>query len=118
MIGLTSRKRWIAFRHKSRGSIRIDEGARRALIERGASLLPSGIVDVEGSFAMGARVDVTDEDGRTIAVGLTSYSAQEIRMMKGKKRGQFREILGYEYVDEIIDRDDMVLLAGDREPSE
>ena len=109
---LPSRKRWIAFRQKSRGAIRVDDGARQALIERGASLLPSGIVEVEGTFAMGARVDVQDEAGRTFAVGLTSYSAQEVRRMKGRKRGQFEEVLGYKYVDEIIDRDDMVLLNG------
>lgn len=110
---LPSRKRWIAFRQKSRGSIRVDDGARQALVKRGASLLPSGIVAVEGSFAMGARVDVQDETGHTFAVGLTSYSAQEVRRMKGRKRGQFEQILGYKYVDEIIDRDDMVLLNGD-----
>lgn len=109
---LPSRKRWIAFRQKSRGAIRVDDGARQALIERGASLLPSGIVEVEGTFAMGARVDVQDETGRTFAVGLTSYSAQEVRLMKGRKRGQFEDVLGYKYVDEIIDRDDMVLLNG------
>ncbi|MFQ5423411.1 MAG: glutamate 5-kinase [Phycisphaerae bacterium] len=109
---LPSRKRWIAFRQKSRGAIRVDNGAKLALIERGASLLPSGIIDVEGAFAMGARVDVQDDTGQVFAVGLTSYSAQEVRRIKGRKRGEFEEVLGYTYVDEIINRDDMVLLKG------
>ncbi|MEE9296603.1 MAG: glutamate 5-kinase [Phycisphaerae bacterium] len=114
---LSARKRWIAVRTKSRGAVRVDAGAQRAVQRRGASLLPAGVVDVQGRFSMGARVDVQDESGTTFAVGLTSYSADEIRRMMGKQQREFKEVLGYEYVGEIIGRDDMVLL-GKREAHE
>lgn len=110
---LNARKRWIAVRTKSRGTIQVDQGARNAIVSRGASLLPSGIVDVSGRFTMGARVDITDDAESPFAVGLVSYNADEIRRMMGHKRGEFETILGYKYVDEIVHRDDLVLLDGD-----
>ena len=108
--GLTERKRWIAIRTRSRGSIVVDDGAKRALVERGASLLPIGIVEVEGDFGIGARVDLVDGSGEAFAVGLVSYSASEIRRMKGRQSGEFQEVLGYRYVEEIVHREDLVLL--------
>jgi len=110
---LNARKRWIAVRTKSRGTIHVDRGAKNAIVSRGASLLPSGIVDVSGRFTMGARVDITDDADHPFAVGLVSYSADEIRRMMGRKRGEYEAVLGYKYVDEIIHRDDLVLLDGD-----
>lgn len=107
---LNARKRWIAVRTKSRGAICVDNGAKRAITDRGASLLPSGIVDVSGKFTMGARVDITDEQNQPFAVGLVSYSADEIRRMKGRQRSEFETVLGYKYLDEIVHRDDLVLL--------
>ena len=107
---LTERKRWIAIRTRSRGSIVVDDGAKRALVERGASLLPIGIVEVEGDFGIGARVDLVDGSGEAFAVGLVSYSASEIRRMKGRQSGEFQEVLGYRYVEEIVHREDLVLL--------
>lgn len=106
------RKRWIALRARSFGAIRVDAGAQRAIVERGASLLPVGIVEVEGRFSIGARVDIQDESGRAFAVGLVSYSSDEIALMKGKRRADFQHVLGYKYVNEIVHRDDMVLLNG------
>lgn len=106
---LSARKRWIAFRTKSRGTIHLDDGAARAITRKGASLLPSGVTGVDGRFSMGSRVDLLDTDGCTIAVGLASYAADEIDKMKGRKRGDFQRVLGYDYVDEIIHRDDMVV---------
>ena len=107
---LTERKRWIAIRTRSRGSIVVDDGAKRALVERGASLLPIGIVEVEGDFGIGARVDLVDGSGEAFAVGLVSYSASEIQRMKGRQSGEFQEVLGYRYVEEIVHREDLVLL--------
>ena len=107
---LTERKRWIAIRTRSRGSIVVDDGAKRALVERGASLLPIGIVEVEGDFGIGARVDLIDGSGEAFAVGLVSYSASEIQRMKGRQSGEFQEVLGYRYVEEIVHREDLVLL--------
>lgn len=112
---LSARKRWIAVRTKSRGIVQVDEGACAAILQRGASLLPSGVVGVEGKFSMGARVDIHSPAGSHIAFGLVSYSSDEIRLMRGKRRADFQQVLGYEYVPEIIHRDDMVLLAGTKE---
>ena len=107
---LTERKRWIAIRTRSRGSIVVDDGAKRALVERGASLLPIGIVGVEGDFGIGARVDLVDGSGAAFAVGLVSYPASEIKRMKGRQSSEFEEVLGYRYVEEIVHREDLVLL--------
>ncbi len=107
---LTERKRWIAIRTRSRGSIVVDDGAKQALLERGASLLAIGIVEVEGDFGIGARVDLLDGSGEAFAVGLVSYPASEIQRMKGRQSGDFQEVLGYKYVEEIVHREDLVLL--------
>ena len=107
---LTERKRWIAIRTRSRGSIVVDDGAKRALLERGASLLPAGIVEVEGDFGIGERVDLRDGGGAAFAVGLVSYPASEIQRMKGRQSADFEKVLGYRYVEEIVHREDLVLL--------
>lgn len=112
---INARKRWIAVRTRSRGALQVDDGARRAILQRGASVLPAGITAVSGKFPMGARVDIQDREGRTFAVGLSSYSADEVRRMQGRRRTDFKAVLGYEYVDEIIDRDDLVVLIDDDE---
>ena len=106
---LTERKRWIAIRTRSRGSIVVDDGAKRALVERGASLLPIGIVEVDGDFGIGARIDLVDGSGAAFAVGLVSYPASEIKRMKGRQSSEFEEVLGYRYVEEIVHREDLVL---------
>ena len=107
---LTDRKRWIAIRTRSRGSIVVDDGAKRALVERGASLLPAGIVEVGGDFGIGERVDLLDGSGAAFAVGLVSYPASEIQRMKGRQSEEFKKVLGYKYVEEIVHREDLVLL--------
>ena len=107
---LTERKRWIAIRTRSRGAIVVDDGAKRALVERGASLLPIGIVEVRGDFGIGARVDLLDSGGEAFAVGLVSYPASEVQRMKGRQSEEFLDVLGYKYVEEIVHREDLVLL--------
>lgn len=108
---VTARKRWIAVRSRTHGTLTIDEGAVSALLQRGASLLPAGVINVEGNFPMGARVDVQSRAGEVIAAGLVSYGAEQIRHLAGKRRDQIAKILGFEYVGEIIHRDDLVLLG-------
>jgi glutamate 5-kinase len=107
---VSSRKRWIAARTRSSGVLVIDAGARRAVLEKGASLLPSGIRDVQGEFDMGARVEIHDERGNPIAYGLVSYSSADIARIKGKKSQELESILGYQYVPEVVNRDDMAVL--------
>lgn len=106
---LTARKRWIAQQTRAAGRVRVDAGARKALIEKNASLLPSGVIDVEGAFPMGARVEIIDHAGKPFAVGLASYAADEIRRIKGRRQADIKSVLGYEYVREVIHRDDLVI---------
>jgi len=107
---LTSRKGWIAFGVKSKGQIVLDSGAVEAITGRGRSLLPSGIVDVRGEFETGDAVYCLDTGGRRVAKGLTNYSAAEISRIKGRRSSEIEGLLGYRYSDEVIHRDNLVLL--------
>ncbi len=107
---LSARKHWIAYAQKTRGTLRLDAGAVRALCERGGSLLPIGVVDADGSFGIGDLVSCVDEDGTEIACGLTSYDATETDVIKGHRTSRIPELLGYSNGDEIIHRNDLILL--------
>lgn len=107
---LSSRKGWIAYGSRSKGNIVIDVGAIKALIHGGKSLLPSGIVTVEGNFETGDAVYCLDTEGKRIAKGLINYSSSEIDRIKGRKTSEIEKILGYKYSDEAIHRDNLVLL--------
>jgi glutamate 5-kinase len=107
---LTSRKHWIAFSIKSKGEIHLDEGASNALIHRGRSLLPSGITSVEGHFMAGDAVNCLNKDGKEIAKGLVNYPANEIDQIKGIKTTEIEKVLGYKFADEVIHRNNLVLL--------
>lgn len=115
---LSQRKGWIAYSIRTKGSIIIDEGAVKAIGEMNRSLLPSGIVSVEGSFEVGDAVYCEDGGGRRVAKGLTNYSSADLRRIKGKKTSEIEEILGYRYSDEAIHRDNMVILKDQRSGSQ
>jgi glutamate 5-kinase len=104
-----ARRRWIAVRSRSRGTLVLDAGAEEALVHRKASLLASGIVSVDGAFTIGARVELRGPEGRWIGVGLVSYGADEIRLLMGRQAEEIERVLGYRYVNEIIRREDLVL---------
>jgi len=106
---LSSRKYWIAFTLRSRGRLILDDGAKRALLEEGKSLLPSGIVGVEGDFGIGDPVTCVDMEGIAVAKGLVNYSASEIRKIMGIKSSKIEQILGYKDYDEIIHRDNLAV---------
>jgi glutamate 5-kinase len=108
---LRGKKQWIAQILRSRGAIIVDDGAREALLHRGKSLLPSGIVAVEGDFEFGDAVTCCDRTGKAFARGLVNYNAREIREIKGQHTSRVETILGYKYQDEIIHRDNLALLA-------
>lgn len=108
---VTSRKGWIAYATRAKGSLYIDEGAALALLKDGKSLLPSGIKKVEGDFDVGDAVYCIDEKGEKIAKGLVNYSSCEIKLIKGKKSSEIEKILGYKYSDEVIHRDNLVILV-------
>ncbi len=107
---LTSRKHWIAHTLRPLGRIIVDAGARAALETQGRSLLPSGIVRVEGSFDRGSCVRVCSLDEVEFCRGIVDYSHTEIRLIQGRRSGEIEEILGYRYSDEIIHRDNLVVL--------
>jgi glutamate 5-kinase len=104
-----ARKDWIAASLAAMGVIRIDAGAARAL-RRGSSLLPAGVVAIEGSFERGDPVVVRGPDGVDLAKGLCAYDADDARLIQGRRTEAIADILGYQGRDELIHRDDLVLL--------
>src|SRR5262245_16885622 len=104
----TARKRWIAGSLKPAGKIIVDAGALSAL-KSGRSLLPAGIIRVEGKFERGDAVIVADAAGNEVARGLTAYSARDARHIMGHKSREIADLLGYRGRDEMIHRDDLVL---------
>jgi glutamate 5-kinase len=107
---MNRRKHWIAFTLRPRGRISVDEGAAAAISAHGRSLLPSGVSSVEGDFDRGACVRVCGPDGSEIARGVVDYSRQEIEKILGHKSTEIEVVLGYRYGDEIIHRDNLVIL--------
>ena len=107
---MDSRKRWIAFFHRAKGTIEIDEGAGRSLINQGKSLLPIGVVEVDGQFAIGSLVNLKAPDGTLVARGLVYFSSDDIRRIKGRKTTEIEKILGTRNYDEVVHRDNMVLI--------
>ena len=108
---LKSRKCWIAFTLKPKGVIRIDDGAAVAILKRGKSLLPSGIVSVEGEFSVGAPVEFRKTDDETLGTGLVNYSSTDIRKIMGLKSSQIKNRLGHKPYDDVIHRDNLAVTA-------
>jgi glutamate 5-kinase len=109
---LSHRKRWLAFFHKAKGTVVVDAGAESAIEANQHSLLPIGVNQVNGEFSKGSLINVKGPDGRIIARGLSEYSSSEIEMIKGRKTSEIQKILGSRDCDEIIHRDNMVVLKG------
>lgn len=107
---LAARKYWLRHAPGSGGTIRVDAGAARAL-GAGKSLLPGGIVAVEGEFARGDIVEIVHAEGRqTIARGLVQYNAGEVRRIAGRQSREIETLLGFSYGDTVVRRDDLVVL--------
>jgi len=110
---MTAKKHWMLHALPSQGRLYVDAGAARALLERGASLLPSGIVNVEGDFKQGEAVSVMVREARAaveIAKGITQYGSRDVLRIKGKKSSQIETLLGHFVTEEVIHRDDLVLI--------
>ena len=103
---LGARKLWIAFAVGSSGTVVVDHGARTALLERNVSLLPAGVVEARGSFAVGDAVEVAGPDGRAFAKGLVQLSAGQLRAVAGRRTSELGEGLPHE----VVHRDDLVVL--------
>ena len=110
---ISSRKRWIGFTLKPRGTILIDDGAADALLKNGKSLLPIGIIGVEGNFDVGAPVECVNRNNRILGTGLVNYCAADIQQIKGLKSNQIVNRLGYKPYDEVIHRDNLVIKIDD-----
>ncbi len=108
---IDSRKRWIGFIARPKGEIFIDDGALEALKKKGRSLLPSGVVNTNGNFNKGDVVSILDVNGsKEIARGLINYSAEDTHKIKGLRTSLIKKKLGSKPYDEIIHRDNMILL--------
>lgn len=108
---LTSRKRWIGFTLRPKGRIYVDDGACNALLKGGKSLLASGITGVDGSFERGDVVSIsTLTNNAEFARGLTNYSSAELMKIKGQSSASIKKILGSKPYDEVVHRDNMVLI--------
>ena len=103
------KKKWIIGSLSSNGSIKIDAGASKALLN-GKSLLAAGVASLDGSFKKGENVLILDQNNNHLARGLSSFSSEEINKIKGKQSKEIEKILGYLSKTEIIHKDDMVLL--------
>ncbi len=109
-IRRTSRKHWIAFIRRTKGQLTLDDGATKAVLQRGKSLLPAGVTAIHGDFQHGDAVSCTDKKGREIARGLVNYSSSALAQVKGLKTGEIKQVLGHKDYDEVIHRDNMVLM--------
>lgn len=111
--GAAARKHWIGHATRVRGTLAIDEGARRAVTERGASLLPKGVLGVTAAepigFGIGSAVEMTC-DGVPVARGLVSYRSDEIARIIGRRSDEISSVLGYAYCDEVVHRDNLIVL--------
>lgn len=107
---LNRRKHWIAYTLRPRGRLLVDAGAARVLRQQGRSLLPSGVVGVDGDFERGACVRIVARDGSEVGRGLAYYSSREIVQILGRQSGEIEDILGYYYGDEVIHRDNLVIV--------
>lgn len=107
---MQSRKRWIAYVLKPKGVLVLDQGACNAITKNGKSLLPSGIAQVDGQFDVGDPVRCIDMQNKPIAVGLTNFRSDDLRKIKGMHSDRILMILGNKECDEVMHRDNLVIL--------
>jgi glutamate 5-kinase len=113
---ITAKKHWLSHSQPSQGKLFIDRGAGQALKHKGASLLPAGIVNIEGTFFRGDAVDIYILDGSQdehIARGLTQYGSDAMALLKGQQSDQIADILGYRYLSVAVHRSDMALFLSE-----
>jgi len=110
---LSSRKHWIAHSLNTKGALTLDQGAVDALLKKGRSLLPSGICSVSGKFGVGDAILCLSPEGKEVARGLTNYNASEMIRIKGMHSSRIEKVLGYKATDEVIHRDNLVIINDD-----
>lgn len=107
---LQFRKRWLAFGARVEGSIVVDDGCEKAIVERCSSLLPAGIVSVNGSFDVGATIAVFNKQNREIARGLTNFNSEDMNIIKGLKSKDIESKISHRIYEEAIHRDNLIIL--------
>ena len=107
---ISARKRWIAYSSKVAGAVKVDSGAREVLTKKNRSLLASGVIECIGRFDVGDAVSIVDEGNMEFARGITHYSSSELNKIKGQNTKDIEKILGYKYYDEVVHRDNLVIL--------
>lgn len=112
-----ARKQWIADHLQLRGAVTVDAGAVRKLLDEGKSLLPIGMLHVDGDFSRGDVIAIKDIDGAEIARGLSNYASAEARLVCRKPSSEFEKLLGYAAEPEIVHRDNLVLSQAPRTAS-
>lgn len=105
-----SRKRWLLSGTSARGAAVVDDGAAGALARRGGSLLPAGIIAVQGVFERGDVISIVDKAERRVAVGIVNYNSKDLGIIKGVRSERIGELLGYDYGDEAVHRNNMAVL--------
>jgi glutamate 5-kinase len=108
---LAPRKRWIGFSAQCSGQVHVDDGAVKAILAEGRSLLAIGIRDVSGNFEKGDIVSIVAPDGREIARGLINYSAADVRQIRGCRSPRIAEVLGKRPYEEVVHRDNMAITS-------
>jgi len=109
---MKGRKKWMAFNPRTEGSIVVDRGAERALLKQGRSLLPAGVKEIRGAFALGSVVSILNEDGSEVARGLSNFSSDDLERIRGMNTKKIPEILGEEaFFDEVVHRDNLVIVV-------
>jgi glutamate 5-kinase len=107
---MESKKRWMLSGLASKGKVTVDKGAVLALKEHNKSLLPAGVIKAEGKFHRGDIVDILDGQGKRIGCGISNYSSSDLTIIGGKHSDNIRSLLGYDYGDEAVHRNNMVML--------
>ena len=107
---MESKKRWMLSGLASKGKVTVDKGAMVALKEQNKSLLPAGVIKVEGKFQRGDIVDILDEKGKRIGCGISNYGSSDLALIVGKHSDKILSLLGYDYGEEVVHRNNMVLL--------
>jgi glutamate 5-kinase len=107
---IRSRKMWIAYALHAHGTIVVDDGARKVLLEGGKSLLPAGVTGARGRFRPGDAVSIADRRGRVFARGIAQWSSEQVDRGKGKRSAEVRTLLGPETPAEVVHRDDLTIL--------
>jgi glutamate 5-kinase len=101
---------WIAYARHSQGTVLVDDGARKVLLDGGKSLLPAGVIGVQGRFRPGDMISIADRRGRVFARGIARWSSEQVDRGKGKRSADARTLLGPETPAEVVHRDDLTIL--------